>query len=429
MRSSFHALVRMSLVFALVLPVTSGCSKQVLAPANSRPLPAGEQSGDLLMLGWHEQASLSYTVADPGTPQTNLDDALFSTTRDFWATPNGIRTATFDVTNANQLQAFRIGTDGNANPLFDFQLQPSLRFVGQDLDLYEFEDISPGVAPLYVGRGTLDGDASTQSPVSNLAAAATTIDETLDFLLPAKLAAGDSVLKVQFAEDPRAAFYIVELTASAGGVLGTGSSFSTERRLRGIPSPLLPGRRSLTSAAIITMPAGSGPTGFSARLTSRTWPLFFYVRVSAFDSEYRMVNRLNDYLRTPGRDGPLLLTTHEPLGGAIEVLDPYPDPVAPLPVPEVETRDVAMALFQRLGGSLSGPGTILSATAAPSASEASSPAAVSAMQQLAAHPRFSAQALRQGIAAVRARLDRRAAGSPALGATRNPGTQVAPSGH
>ena len=429
MRSAFQALARMALLCALVIPEISGCSKKVTAPANGRPLPEGQQDGQLLMLGWHEQASVSFVVTDPGTPDNPSDDALASVGLDRWADLAGVRTATLDASVANQMQAFRIGTDGTRQPMFDFMIQPRLRFIGRGADLFEFEDFSPGAAPSYVGRGALDGVVTTQSPVSNLAGATATCDDNMNFIPQPKLAPGDSVLRIQYVDDPRAVFDVIEI-GSAGSVLGTGSSFSDERRIRGIPSPFLPGLRPL-SALTLLLPAGAGYPGLAFRISSITWPLFFYIRVTAFDSKGRMVNRVNDYLLTRATASGLGLAVYEPMGGAVEVLDPYPDFKHPVPTPIVVDRDAAFAILNSFGGI--GRPNQMSALSGSAASgthiEPETPEMAQAMTQILAHPMFSAQALRQNIATVRRAMEQPSPGSSTVGATRTRAPATGRAGH
>jgi hypothetical protein len=409
MRALDPALVRTLGGLALALILVPGCAKKATAP-NSRTLPEGLQDGQLLMMGWREQPSYSFTIADPGTPENPFDDRLSAYAEDFHMGPGVVRSATFDGSPANAMEPFRIGSDGNAQAVFDFLLAPSLRFIGLNTDLYQFDDPNPtGATPSYVGRGLVDGLATVTSPVSNVIRVSGTIDETLDFLVTPKLFAGDSVLKIRYTEDPRATFYVVEVN-DAGAVLGNGSSYAFERRARAIPSPLQPGTRPLSSLFAV-LPPGVGSTGISTAISSPVWPIPFYIRVSAYDADGRMVNRVNDFLRSRNRDADTNLTSFEPLGGAVEVLDPYPNPVAPSPVPDVLTSGQAAAIlagFPRVA-----PTVTSFARGGPLAAErpATSLDRVRALSLVARSPRFTPEGLRRGIAAARASMDRGARGA------------------
>lgn len=416
MRALDPALVRTGCGLALALALLAGCSRKVTAP-NSRTLPEGRQDGLMLMMGWAEQPSISFTVADPGTPDNPADDVIHELNHDFAVGPDVVRSATLDASAANQLEVFRVGADGNVQPLFDFLVPPSLRFIGLDTDLYEFDDPTTARPVAYVGRGAEDGVVSPVSPVSNQIRVSGSIDATLDFLVVPKLFAGDSVLKIRYSEDPRAAFYVLEVN-DAGPVLGNGSSFSAERRARAIPSPLQPGTRPLTSEFAV-VPPGVGAAGIQVVISSMVWPLEFYIRVSAFDGEGRMVNRVNDYLRTRNRDADLNLVTFEPMGGAIEVLDPYPNPVSPAPVPDVLTSNEVLAY-------LAGFGAPEPAVTSLAASDAPSPGATSlsrvrALSLVGRSPRFTPEAVRRAIATARTAMKRSgaapAAARPAAPAT------------
>jgi len=385
---------------ALSLLGAFGCSKKVMDP-NSRPVPEGQQNGQLLMMGWHEQGSFWFAIIDPGTPNDPTDDVLGKGGIDYWADPAGVRTSTFDISQSNELEPFRVGSDGNSTPMFDFLLQPSVRLIGTDLESYDFEDFSPLPEPRYYSRGALNNVVTPASPVSNAAGAFPSSDENMLFVPPPKLPARDSVLDVRFTDDSRAVFYVVEI-GDASGVLGTGDVFSFERRLFGIPSPLLPGLRALNGLTLL-MPGGSGQTGFQVRLTSKRWPLFFHVRVTAFDGSGRMVNRLNNFLHVHTAGGGQNVETYEPLGGAVEVLDPYPDAVNPVPPPLTLSRDDALAILQAHGGGNLRTVSHLAASGgsgAPAASEAFT----DAVKQLVASPMFAKQASDERFRAIRQQM-------------------------
>src|ERR1041385_2119483 len=336
-----HRRFRFTLILAAL--VLAGCSKKSTAPPSQ---PEGSQDGSVLLMAWHEQPSISFVIDDPGTPSNTLDDELSSVSVDFWADSSGVRTASLDASPANQMQAYSVGNDGRVHPLFDFLLQPEVRFIGRGVDLYSFEDFHPQPAPRYYMRGAVDGVVTTQSPVSNAATAGGFSDD-MAWQVPSKLAPNDSTLKIAYADDPRAVFDVVQV-GNSGAVLGSGSTFSAERRLRGIPSPALPGLRSLATSTFI-LPAGFG--NIRIPLTSRFWPLFFYFRVTAFDANGQMVNRVNDYLVTTSSDAGHNFFVFEPLGGAVQVIDPYPDFNHPIPVPIMLTRDAALGILQGFEGS------------------------------------------------------------------------------
>jgi hypothetical protein len=325
---------------ALLTLAAGGCSKKTVAPA-SQPVPEGQQNSELVMMGWHEQGSVWFAVTDPGTPDNSGDDVLSTVGIDYFADPDGVRTTTLDVSASNSLEAMRVGADGNVAPLFDFLLPATVRAIGQHFDTYDFEDFSAPATPQYFGRGVLNGTVTTASPVSNSAGAFPTCDETMNFIPQPIGSPGDSVLDVSFEEDARAAFYVVEIS-DASGVVGTGDVFTIERRTRGIPSPLLAGQRPLNSA-IILMPAGTGLAGFHVTFSTRAFPLFFHIRVTAIDAQGRMVNRVNDFAHTHQVAGPENHETYEPLGGAVEILDPYAN--TPLVLPVFLTHDQAFAIL------------------------------------------------------------------------------------
>src|SRR5262249_48564548 len=158
---------------------------------------------------------------------------------DYWSDPRGARATAFDVSTANALQTFSVGADGNVVPLFDFLLQPEVRIIGQNTDLFTFEDFSPPAAPRYFERGAVDGQITPASPVSTSAGAGA-FAEDMAWLVGPKLAPNDSPLRIQYADPPGAVFDILQVSEGTG-VVGNGQTFSFERRLRGIPSPFLPG--------------------------------------------------------------------------------------------------------------------------------------------------------------------------------------------
>lgn len=396
MRSLVPALVRTALIGWLALAALASCSKKATAP-NSRPVPEGQADGTMLMVGWPEQATMWFTVGDPATPETPSDDFVTAQGVDYWEADAGVRASTLDVSSSNQLQVFRIGADGNSQELFDFFLPPTLRIIGRDTDLYDFVDAQPVGDPRYVSRGATSGIVTTSSPVTNEIHVTQPILDNLDFLPAPKGAANDSVLNVQFTEDPRAAFYIVELN-DGNDITGVGSSVTLERRLRAIPSPLLPGLRSLHSVFTL-MPAGSGAAGFNLTITSRVWPRVFYIRITAYDYNGQMINRVNDYFKAESRDGNMNLDAYEPMGGALQLLDPYPNPVQPTPVPPVLPRSEVQAIYDAVTNAAPVETAYLKFQLTPGSTP---PAEV--FNRIAQDPLFTVETLKASIAQTRALL-------------------------
>ena len=388
---------------ALLVLGLLGCSEKVTAP-NSRPVPEGQQNNQMLMMGWHEQFSVSFVLNDPGTPTNPSDDVLGSIGLAYWADTAGVRTTTLDFSQSNQLEALRVGSDGNVAPLFDFMLEPTVRMIGSDMEAFDFEDFSPASVPAYFGRGVLNGQITTASPVSNRASAFPSSAFNMDFLPAPKGPAGDSILDIQFADDPRASFYVVEV-GDASPVLGSGDVYSNARRLYGIPSPLLPGTLPLNGFTFL-LPGGYGLTGVSARISSRRWPLFFHLRITAFDAEGRMVNRVNDYLHTSSTSAGTNFNAYEPLGGAVEVLDPYPDSIHPISPPDVLTAEEAFQiLIAHAGDPRQGvPSRLGPSGASGTPASSADPAFSDAVRQILASPMFSRQASAQRFQAIRDRL-------------------------
>ena len=426
MRSPGSALVRILCGLAIACIATAGCSKKVTEP-NSRPLPEGEQDGSMLMVGWLEQAAISFTVADPGTPNEPLDDDLHEVILTYWHGPGNLRTATLDASPASTMEAFRIASDGNVEGMFDFFLPPSLKFIGQGLDVYEFQEEEPPSPARYVGRGVDERVPTTASAVTNrVQVSEGTIDESLDWLPLPKQFALDSVFKIQYTEDPRAEFYIVAVNGGAA-LLAEGLGGSFDRRTRAIPHPLEPYTIPL-SGVFFVVPPGVGQAGIFIPITSRVWPLTFYVRVTAYDADGRMVNRVNDFLRTAGRDGELNLTFFEPMGGSVEMLDPYPPEIDPVEPPDVLSSAQAMAILEGFFGG--GAPTVTNFASSGPLLRSSGPSLIErqrALASIANAPMLRPEAVRRAIADVRARLDRRARGeSPeSVARTARPGRSTA----
>jgi hypothetical protein len=250
-----------------------------------------------------------------------------------------------------------------------------------------------------VSRGATSGVVTTSSPVTNEVRVTGPIADDLDFTPAPKGAVNDSVLNVHFTEDPRAAFYIVELN-DASDLLGVGASASLERRTRGIASPLLPGSRSLHSVFTL-MPRGTGLAGFDLTITSRQWPQAFHIRVTAYDYDGQLINRVNDYLRVDARDGNLILQGYEPLGGAVQLLDPYPSPTEPVPTPPVFSRAQVRDIYLAIGINTA---PVLQSNLKFQATAGTAPPR-EIFNQLGQHERFSVETLKASVAQARQVLD------------------------
>ncbi len=389
------------LVLAAAALAAAGCSKKVTAPLST---PEGQADGSILLMGWHEQPSVAFVVVDPATPDNPQDDALGGVVLDVWADTAGVRAMSYDLSESNQLEVLREASNGGLEPLFDFWLNPIARLIPQNMDIFEFEDFQPAANPRYVQRGVVGGVVTTESPVSNFASALPSFDDDMIFVPPTSLGISDSILKIQFVDDPRAAFYAVQVSAG-GDLIAKGSAASFARRLRGIPSPVVSGISSFANSGIFTMPGGSGLTGIRVPISSRLWPLVFYIRVTAFDAQGRMVNRVNNYLHTRATADGDNFEFYEPLGGAIQILNPYPPPGIPAFSPLILSRDQAFTILSGfLGAPVTGPLNVLSKSPLlANAASARGPADL-ALERAYSSPALRRYTGRSGVEAALARL-------------------------
>ena len=309
-----------------LLLALGACSHKPTAPDAGFTTPEGRANA-ALMVGWQDEPQFVSVLGDTGTPADHTDDILLRTEALVFDTLGAARMMILDNTQANGFQPFRSEANGGLRPLFDFAVQPSLKYTSSHLDLFDFDDRSPlGPPSTYIARGVFNGQAGTNSPLTNTVAPFGAIASSLP--LGVNPVQRDSVLSLLWGADPQAAFYTVDVMRADLFEVGLDQALESS-----FPSPILDDP-TIRQTLVIVPASGAGQT-FRFAFYPATFPVDVLVRVFAYDAQARLINRLPgdlEYFQTAvdaaGIKNEFLAVN---LGGRVIRLDPYPKSPAAAP--------------------------------------------------------------------------------------------------
>lgn len=313
-------------VALFVLGALTGCAQKVTTPDSGFQTLEGQTSSDMLLVGFQQPALTEshwlQATTEGATPfySSSTPIAPDSTGRLFGMV--------FDHTIADGLQLYRGDGSGGLAPVYDYTLRPFMKDLPNQRDIFSFQDANAtGGSERYVVRGTLNGRASHESPVSNLALATGSIDETL---LPTSLFQfRDSVGTFSWTSDPRAVLYIVNVID-----FGEISANRTSMVKCNLPTPVYPDPTVSQSVILTTN------LGIPFDLRGAHFPVRMLIRVAAVDANFRIVNRLNPGAATLNSTAPTALDPYKfklvetapanfnafavlPMGGVRVAFDPF----------------------------------------------------------------------------------------------------------
>jgi hypothetical protein len=224
------------------------------------------------------------------------EDSLASTTA-YPMSPGTVHGLIVDQTAASAYQVLRRESNGGFASLKDYFLNPAVRLLESQSEVYAFDDPRPASfdPPTYVGRGVVSGQISRTSPLTNLGKLASREMPDLAILTPPPAptlprAWPDSNITMRWAEVSGAAGYWIQIYTYASG------ANEDARFLLSQPAPLV--TRLVLNRFVAFVPAGTteyqlgqevppGMIVFMRRMLLMNRE--YYVRVSAVDAAGRMI--------------------------------------------------------------------------------------------------------------------------------------------
>jgi hypothetical protein len=155
----------------LVALAMAGCSKKITAADPSYTSPEGTTETSAQQIVYPD---LPVAVQLWKLRRTNCDecvDTLMSTSPVYVTGPGGINGMILDGTAASSYEILRRELNGGYAPLYDYVLNPSLRFPQSGWKLFAWQDRRPSGfdPPTYLGRGVVSGVVTTTTPLTNVA--------------------------------------------------------------------------------------------------------------------------------------------------------------------------------------------------------------------------------------------------------------------
>ncbi len=309
-----------------VLGALTGCAQKVTTPDSGFQTLEGQTTSDLLLVGFQQPA-----LTESHWLQATTEGAspFYSSSTPIAADSTGrLFGMVFDHTVADALQLYRGDGSGGLAPVYDYTLRPFMKDLPNERDIFSFQDANAaGGGERYVVRGLLQGRVSHESPVSNLALASGTLDETMLPTSPFQFR--DSIGTFSWTSDPRAVLYIVNVV-DFGEVSGNRSAMVKCN----FPTPVYPDP-TVTQRVILTT-----DLGIPFDLRGSRFPVRMLIRVAAVDANFRIVNRLNPGVRTLDTESPGALDPYKfklvetapanfnafgvlPMGGVRVAFDPF----------------------------------------------------------------------------------------------------------
>lgn len=281
---------------AFALFALTGCAEKVTTPDAGFSTLEGVATDQMVLVGY-QQPALSEAHWLQGT--NSGDEPFFSYSLPMSPDSTGkLFGAVFDHTVADGLQLYRNQDGAGLVPVYDYSLRPFMKDLPNLRDIFLFQDPNAaGVDVRWTVRGSLSGRVSHESPVSNEARASGAFDQTMVEASAHRFR--DSLGTFSWAPEPRAAFYVVDVMDYQEISANRSSAAKCQ-----LPSPIYPDP-TVSQTVVVT-----DSTNVKFDLRGQRFPKRFLVRVSAFDSNFHLVNRLN-----PGANN---LNTQRPIIGPFE---------------------------------------------------------------------------------------------------------------
>lgn len=298
-RLAFAALVLLGLAAA------SGCSKKVTSADPGYTKLEGQTSGTSRLYAWPVSTVEITTYIDdhkpvgPPTIASDSVDDVVDVKNVYAVDPAGtIETMLIDGSKATGFQIYRTSTNGGLELMRDFVLTPVRRWLDSQYEVYQINDPKPSSGTgAYVARGILAGQATSESPLTNVAIAQRTpAPQTLVYT--GESTPRDSLFQMSWGAVPGATGYWIHVYQFRS------EATNEEKVASGSPSVIWPGKVRDFFVGFVPAPATSFKLGArtGALVLTQKAPLFgqeYLVRITAVNDDGEIVAYMkgsNQYL-------------------------------------------------------------------------------------------------------------------------------------
>jgi hypothetical protein len=233
--------LRLTLALAALLAVS--CAKKPVSltdPALSPPVYPEGRPGNTHLVMYPDTPVPLQIWADNGLAGETPDDVLLATTFIYESGSGAVVGMIIDSTNATQYQVYKRQSDGGFVNLLPYTLKPAKTWPATHFDTYLFSDPHPFSPPdrQYVGRGVVDGQVTTDAPLTNTSdMTQLNVPGTLQYLGTMSPFDTDSLVPFHWQAVPGAAGYWLTMYAFPPAFLGRAALFHNT-----LPHPVLPDR-------------------------------------------------------------------------------------------------------------------------------------------------------------------------------------------
>jgi hypothetical protein len=256
-------LTRVPAAIALISLLAVSCAKKPVSltdPSLTPPVYPEGRPGNTHLVMYPDTPVPVQTYEQAGANPNPSGDVLLSTEYFYESGPGAVVGMIIDSTNATQYQVYKRHADGGFLNLLSYTLKPVKSWPASHFDRDLFTDPSPFSPPdrQYIGRGVVDGQVTTDSPLTNLSdMSQLNVPGTLQYLgnvFPDTTT--DSLVFLRWRAVPGAAGYWISMYALPTSVLSQSGLLRSA-----LPRPVVPDRLPDYFIAYIPAPTTSYKLG------------------------------------------------------------------------------------------------------------------------------------------------------------------------
>ena len=335
----------LAVVLAAFAAIAAGCSKKVTNADPAYTTLEGTPDANARLVIWPDTPNnviLFDDLPPPGPPShagDPTDDTVLTVTPQFFTGRGSVETMLLDGTIANGFQIYRRAGNGGLEPIRDFTLNASRKWLDTDWEVYQEADPTPSnYAPTsYIARGVLAGEVTTRSPLSN-EAQITAPTPTHSIAYTGTATPADSLWTLSWTNVPGASGYwihVYQFRPDAG---------NDEVIASGTPSPIWNGKVHDSFVGFVPSPAITYKLGGPGALVlTQKPPLFgqeYLVRITAVDAAGQLI------AYTQGDTGFIQqATTYEKFLLAARKIDPTRPKIATGPAAAAPAEGIRLGAF------------------------------------------------------------------------------------